>query len=89
MLICSFEPYCLVELSSHSYLLELALNLMLFLENIVVACIYESSDVSLMFWELDAEHVTIITEKEADTERSSWRIDIPGILQCRQQSLKN
>ena len=38
-------------------------------DNIVVAQIYESSIVFLMFWELDAKHEAIITEKEADTER--------------------
>ena len=95
MLICSFEPYCLVELSSYSYLLELALKFWkseLFdavWDSIVVARIYESSNVFLMFWELDAKHVAIITGKEAETERCFWEIDIPGILQCHQHSLKN
>ena len=95
MLICSFEPYCLVEPSSCSYLLELALKFWKFelldtvWGSIVVARIYEFSNVFLTFWELDAEHVAIITEKEADTERRFWKIDIPGILQCHQHSLKN
>ena len=95
MLICSFEPYYLVEPSSYSCLLELALKFWkseLFdnvLDSIVVARIYESSNVFSMFWELDAKHVAIITEKEADTERCFWKIDIPGILLCIQHSLKN
>ena len=81
ILICSFEPYCLVEPSSYSYLLELALKFW--------KSEYESSNVFLMFWELDAKHAAIITGKEAETERCFWEIDIPGILQCHQHSLKN
>ena len=72
MLICSFEPYCLVELSSYSYFLELALK----------------------FWKselFDAVWNSIVVARiyESDTGRCFWKIDIPGILQCHQHSLKN
>ena len=77
-----------------SYLLELPWNFWkpeLFdaiLDNIVVARFFESSNVFLMFWQLDGEHF-VITKKEADTERCFWKIGIAGILQWHKQSFKN
>ena len=55
----------------------------------MVGRIFDSSNVFLMFSLLDARHVAIITEKEADTERCFWETGTAGILQCHQQSLKN
>ena len=42
-------------------------------DKIVVARIHESSSIYLMLWHLDAKHVAIATEKEADTERCAWK----------------
>ena len=53
----------------------------------MVARIYESSNIFLMFLQLDAKHVAVITEKEADTDSCLCKLCISGILQYHQQSL--
>ena len=58
-------------------------------DKIVVARIHESSNIYLMLWQLDAKHVAIATEKEADTERCVWKTSTTEILQCHQQSPQN
>ena len=47
---------------------------------IVIAHIYESSNVFLMLWDLDAKHIAIIIEKDTDTEKCFWTIGISGNL---------